>query len=708
MTDKQPAAEGEDNLDRRTLFVQSIPVEATKEELNEFFSQYAPVRHSVIVTDTEGKSRGFGFVSFVTDEDALSALKETKKAKFKNKLLRVSIAKRRQRKDKKDNQAKPAEDAKFKSQEIALKKSAKLIVRNLPWSVKDPNELVKVFLKFGKVKEAHIPKKKDGKMSGFGFVTMMKHAAAEKAVKETVGLKLQGREVAVDFAIDKSKWEEFRKEKSEEGEEDEEEDDEEDEDEEREDEEQEDDEDEEEDDDEGEVKEENKADDSEDDESDSDGEDLNFNRPRPNKQENFSIFVRNVPYDATRESLEEHFSKFGPIKYALPVMDKDTQLAKGSAFVAFRREEDYEECLLNAPEVNPNSMLIPDDVSPLYVYEGRVLQITATVDRDSAARMAERNALARKELLGRVPTEKDKRNLFLLNEGRITSGSRLASLISKTDLDVREKSYNLRVQQLNKNPSLHLSLTRLAIRNLPRAMNEKALKALGRKAIVQFAAEVKEGKRQPLNKEELARSQRHKEFIEEKLGVKPEDKKRKKQTGVVKQAKIINEVKGSGVLGRSRGYGFLEFRDHKHALMALRWLNAHEVSREDILVGLTEEQKKVAESEGTIAKRRLIVEFAIENAKVVKRRHEQIAYSKAKSHRKDGEGQDNGRDRKRQREGGRDERAGGGRRGANGRPNDSKRRKTDTQTVPETSKSGLPNDVKRLIGFKRKRRHAKK
>ncbi|KAG7926472.1 hypothetical protein KL925_003522 [Ogataea polymorpha] len=690
MTDKQPAAEGEDQLDRRTLFVQSIPVEATKEQLNEFFSQYAPVRHSVIVTDTEGKSRGFGFVSFVTDEDALSALKETKKAKFMNKLLRVSIAKRRQRKDKNDKQAKPVEDAKFKSQEIALKKSAKLIVRNLPWSVKDPNELVKVFLKFGKVKEAHIPKKKDGKMSGFGFVTMMKHAAAEKAVKETVGLKLQGREVAVDFAIDKSKWEEFRKEKSAEGEEDEEDEDEKSEDEE-----------EEEDDEEKEEKEENKADDSEDDESDSDGEDLNFKRPRPNKQENFSIFVRNVPYDATRESLEEHFSKFGPIKYALPVMDKDTQLAKGSAFVAFRREEDYEDCLLNAPEVNPNSMLIPDDVSPLYVYEGRVLQITATVDRDSAARMAERNALARKELLGRVPTEKDKRNLFLLNEGRITSGSRLASLISKTDLDVREKSYNLRVQQLNKNPSLHLSLTRLAIRNLPRAMNEKALKALGRKAIVQFASEVKEGKRQPLNKEELARSQRHKEFIEEKLGVKPEDKKRKKQTGVVKQAKIINEVKGSGVLGRSRGYGFLEFRDHKHALMALRWLNAHEVSREDILVGLTEEQKKVAESEGTIAKRRLIVEFAIENAKVVKRRHEQIAHSKAKSHRKDGEGQDSGRDRKRQREG-------GDKKGANGRPKDSKRRKTDAQTAPETSKSGLPNDVKRLIGFKRKRRHAKK
>ena len=38
--------------------------------------------------------------------------------------------------------------------------------------------------------------------------------------------------------------------------------------------------------------------------------------------------MRNIPYDADAESLKEHFSTFGTVKYALPVVDKETGLAK--------------------------------------------------------------------------------------------------------------------------------------------------------------------------------------------------------------------------------------------------------------------------------------------------------------------------------------------------------------------------------------------
>lgn len=85
------------------------------------------------------------------------------------------------------------------------------------------------------------------------------------------------------------------------------------------------------------------------------------------------------------------------------------------------------------------------------------------------------------------------------------------------------------------------------------------------------------------------------------------------------------EEKGTGELGRSRGYGFVEFRDHKAALMGLRWLNAHEVSREEMFAGLTEEEVefKLRQTEDN-RRRRLVVEFAIENAQVTKRRKENI------------------------------------------------------------------------------------
>ena len=75
-------------------------------------------------------------------------------------------------------------------------------------------------------------------------------------------------------------------------------------------------------------------------------------------------------------------------------------------------------------------------------------------------------------------------------------------------------------------------------------MNAKALKALGRKAVVQFATEVKQGQRQPLSKEEVSRSNKTKEEIQEEIEAKSKNSKHK---GVVKQAKVIMEVKGSNL-----------------------------------------------------------------------------------------------------------------------------------------------------------------
>ncbi|WEJ93229.1 RNA recognition motif-containing protein [Yamadazyma tenuis] len=681
----------DDILDRRTLFVRGVPFDATSDELSEYFSQFAPVKHAVIVTDNEQKSRGFGFVSFTLDEDTVSALAESKKAKFKNRFLRVDMAKRRDRKD-------TGKEHRPKREAIAPieKRRARLIVRNLPWSCKKPEVLRNIFSKYGAVFDAYIPKKKNGQMLGFAFVVMKKDVAAEKAVKESVGLKIDGREVAVDFAVEKSKWEELKE--DEEEEKDEEEDNEpekaeidEDED----------------DDGEEELEDDNQENDDDEDE-DTDAEDVgefdSLNtlkepedepeekpqeapQPKKNKQEAFSIFVRNIPYDTTAEGLKEHFERFGFVKYALPVKDRETGISKGSAFVAFVKEEAYSKCIDNAPVVNSSSLLIADDVSPDYVFEGRVLNITSAVDRKSADMLAERNAAKRKEAMGQEIGLKDRRNLFLLNEGRITENSKLAQFITKTDMEVRDKSYKLRVQQLNKNPSLHLSLTRLAIRNLPRAMNSKALKALGRKAVVQFATEVKNGLRQPLSKEEVTRSIDNKHDNKDPEEAKP---KKSKNAGVVKQAKVVMEVKGSGEVGRSRGYGFIEFRDHKVALMGLRWLNAHEVGIEEILEGLNDEERKLAELTG-LNKRKLIVEFAVENSQVVKRRRDKV-YQARTHHGKD-EGEENG-SRKR--------------RSYDDRKADKKQKRNDKAPTPQAKpKSGLSDDVKQIIGAKRRKRKGK-
>ncbi|CCH46876.1 Nucleolar protein 4 [Wickerhamomyces ciferrii] len=712
-TDKETnstIAKAGENLDLKTLFVRSIPFDATSEQLSDFFSQFCPVKHAIIVTDNEKNSRGFGFVSFSLDDDTKTALEQSRKNKFQGRLLRVDIAKRRDRKDKDVTHVKPEKEA-------IEKRRARLIIRNLPWSVRDPAELKKIFQKYGAVTDAIIPRKKGGKMSGFGFVTMKKNSSAENAIKGSQGLKIADREVAVDYAIEKSKWEAYKQDNEDEEESDEEESEDEDEDDESKDED---------DEDEGEettnIEDEDSEDadvaEEEDDDSDVDldsdeeideEEEEKEEKPREqkNRQDQFSIFVRNLPYDADEDTLKEHFEQFGPVRYALPVIDKETGLAKGTAFVAFRKEDAYTKCLSEAPDASSTSILISDDVSPAYVYQGRILSITPTVSRESASFLTEKNAQKRSENFGKAPGEKDRRNLYLLNEGRITTSSKLASAITPIDLELREKSYKLRVQQLNKNPSLHLSLTRLAIRNLPRAMNAKAMKALGRKAVVAFATEVKDGKRQPLSKEEIQRSVKEKAKLEEDGEV---ESKRTKKLGVVRQAKVIMEVKGSGDQGRSRGYGFLEFRDHKTALMGLRWLNAHKVSEEEILEGLTDEEKKNVKLDPA-KKRQLIVEFAVEHANVVKRRREKTFQARTaggyKRKREDGSEETSGETSNSNRERLEPQKKMYKADKAKGKRNPAKKGNMNKGPKENQNKSGLDDDTKKLIGMKRKRRQQK-
>ncbi|CAB4256627.1 similar to Saccharomyces cerevisiae YPL043W NOP4 Nucleolar protein, essential for processing and maturation of 27S pre-rRNA and large ribosomal subunit biogenesis [Maudiozyma barnettii] len=657
------------SLDLQTLFVRSIPEGVTDETLTSFFSNFAPLKHAVVVKDVNKKSRGFGFVSFASEADAEDALHKSRKAKLENHLLRVDFAKRRDRNKKEESASAPVQKEPSTADDDddeALKGKPKLIIRNMPWSCRDPNELKKVFSRFGTVVEATIPRKRDGKLCGFAFVTMKKISNCKNVLDNCKDLKIDGRSVAVDFAVQKSRWESYQSKnekpaKDESSDNDEEENDKDD--------------------------NNNKKDDADkdnvemnsDEEVDEEEEKKYKQRNQRNRRDDFSIFVRNVPYDATAESLVDHFSKFGKVRYALPVIDRETGLAKGTAFVAFTDEKVYDYCVQNAPAAGTTSLLIGDDVLPEYVYEGRVLSVTPTLVREEANIRAERNAEKRKEALGKAPGERDKRNLYLLNEGKVVEGSKMAELLSTKDMEIRDKSSELRVEQLKKNPSLHLSMTRLAIRNLPRAMTDKTLKALARKAVVEFAIEVKDGKRHPLSQEEIVRStkEKYKFMTPEEIA---HQKKKDKKHGIVKQAKVIMEVKGSKT-GRSRGYGFVEYKDHKHALMGLRWMNVHLVSQEEVVDGLDEEEKKMIDMESTTS-RRLCVEFAIENANVVKRRRDNVHNARESSKRKREEKEEY------------DESA--------------KKAKIEESSKSEETKDGMSTDIKRLIGFKRRQKHHRK
>jgi RNA recognition motif-containing protein len=59
----------------KKLFVGKLPFSATDRDLNEIFSQVGQVVSAKVIMDREtGRSKGFGFVEFSTDEEAANAI----------------------------------------------------------------------------------------------------------------------------------------------------------------------------------------------------------------------------------------------------------------------------------------------------------------------------------------------------------------------------------------------------------------------------------------------------------------------------------------------------------------------------------------------------------------------------------------------------------------------------------------------------------
>ncbi|KAG7107958.1 Nucleolar protein 4 like [Verticillium longisporum] len=605
----------------RSLFVRSLPPDATSESLADYFSQHFPVKHATVVVDQATKeSRGFGFVTLTDAEDALEA-----KAKLNNELWegrRITV-----------------DLAEARNQEAWV--SPKLIIRNLPWSVKTPAQLQALFQSYGKIKFADLPMN-NGRLRGFGFVTIRGEKNAENAIKAMNGKGIDERTIAVDWAVEKEEWDNQQgaeadtekpaksakkiKDKPEEKPESKTEktakksvksaqpasddadaqlnadlenfmkntmgnlEDEEDSDEEEES-------DEDDDEDEGAKLEES------DEEEESDAEESKTTeQPEAAKKttnNDSTVFIRNLPFTTTDEQLKSHFAVFGPVRYARVVMDRATDRPAGTGFVCFFDEADSKACVKNAPRsqaaplVGKHSILQDETADPegKYTLDGRLLSVAQAVSKDDAGRLAADAGVKRRA--------NDKRRLFLLEEGQLDTRSAMYKSLSQAEIMMRDKSRQQRKKLVEGNPSLHISLTRLAVRNIPHSMTSKELKQLAREACVGFATDVTNGLRQPLSKEEKARA--NKEAKE------AEHNRKLKGKGIVRQAKIEFESRdGSKVTeaagGKSRGYGFIEYSSHRWALMGLRWLNGHQMDND----------------QGR--KQRLVAEFAIENAQVVQRR----------------------------------------------------------------------------------------
>ncbi|XP_060530240.1 RNA-binding protein 28 [Cylas formicarius] len=341
------------------------------------------------------------------------------------------------------------------SKQNLKQKRARIVVRNLSFRA-TVSQIKEHFEKFGEILNVELLKKEDGKLVGCAFIQYNLVQAAAKAKHYTHNQPFLGRNISVDFAKPKDKYtktvnEQKKSRNIEQA---------------------------------VEIKDEslvevkdkieeekfnidNVKDEvhSEADSEESGQDEVVEAEPEVQKRivshdatEGRTVFIKNVPFQATNEDVKECMSQFGRIFYALVCLDKLTEHSRGTAFVKFVNKEDAEKALNAGTEL---TLL------------GNVLDCHLALDRNELQKKVE----AQKEEKSKP---KDSRNLYLVKEGVILAGTKAAEGVSVSDMAKRLQLEQYKTQMLRK-LNTFVSRERLVIHNLPPAWDDNKLKMLVKK-----------------------------------------------------------------------------------------------------------------------------------------------------------------------------------------------------------------------------------
>ncbi|KAG0721214.1 RNA-binding protein 28 [Chionoecetes opilio] len=537
-----------------SVIATQLPTELTRREIEDNFGVIGPVKKCHLVRDKDHVFKGVAYVVYTERTDAIEAVNKLNNTTLNERIIKVKLTRERDNVESKSSAAVRSEASAVRSEAsqeaspdqekgIQEKRSKKkkwadknqksrnrdgrIIIRNLSFKA-DEKAIGDHFSWYGEVSEVSILRKSNGKMVGCAFVQYSTRQEALNAIKECNMKPLLGRPIAVDLAVPKEKFasaniktedaetesiapvknedpsentqeekydedvqikdEDFKEEDFEgDGESD----------------------------DSG-LEEEG---DSEEDDEEDEGEDPTSPSKKPfsdgpskDVEEERTLFMKNLSYEATEEDVKQVLEKYGAVKYVLLCIDHLTQHSRGTAFAQFLEREAADNCL--EAEKDPST-------KHLFTLHGRPIHIM--------------RALSRQQLQQRQSDEKedmpkDKRNLYLAREGFIREGTLAAADVSKADMALRVKREQVKRRML-KNLHIFVSPIRLCINNLPKTLTDKELS----RTIKTYAP-----KEATLT-----------------------------ETRVMKNLQSLDED-GKPV---SRGYGFVAFTKHEHALAALRTLN---------------------------------------------------------------------------------------------------------------------------------------
>uniref|UniRef100_A0A673HIU0 Polyadenylate-binding protein n=1 Tax=Sinocyclocheilus rhinocerous TaxID=307959 RepID=A0A673HIU0_9TELE len=163
------------------VYIKNFGEDMDDDKLKDVFSKYGTAMSIRVMTDENGKSRGFGFVSFERHEDAQRAVDEMNGKELNGKLMYVGRA---QKKVERQTELKRKFEQ-MKQDRMTRYQGVNLYVKNLDDGL-DDERLRKEFSPFGTITSAKVMMD-GGRSKGFGFVCFSSPEEATKAVTEMNG-----------------------------------------------------------------------------------------------------------------------------------------------------------------------------------------------------------------------------------------------------------------------------------------------------------------------------------------------------------------------------------------------------------------------------------------------------------------------------------------------------------------------------------------
>ncbi|KAL2509336.1 RNA-binding protein CP29B [Forsythia ovata] len=182
------------------LFVGNLPFNVDSAALADLFERAGNVEMVEVIYDKiTGRSRGFGFVTMSTVEDAAAAAQQFNGYELEGRELRVNSGPPPPKKERPSFREPRAR--------TNLDNTNRVYVGNLSWGV-DNLALETLFSEQGKVLEAKVVYDREtGRSRGFGFVTYSSANEVNNAIESLDGADLDGRSIRVSPAEARSRRE---------------------------------------------------------------------------------------------------------------------------------------------------------------------------------------------------------------------------------------------------------------------------------------------------------------------------------------------------------------------------------------------------------------------------------------------------------------------------------------------------------------------